>query len=103
MPYADTPAMQRFLDHFSETIARDEHAVMILDRAGWHGSTAPVIPANMTLVPLPAYSPQLNPVERVWLYLKQRFLSHRLLNDYDAKSSLQPAMPGTACSPRRAE
>ena len=37
-----------------------------------------------TLVPLPAYSPELNPVERVWLYLKERFLSHRLLDDYDA-------------------
>jgi transposase len=84
MPYADTAAMQQFLEHFSETIAQDEHAVMILDRAGWHGSTALVIPTNMTLVPLPAYSPELNPVERVWLYLKERFLSHRLLDDYDA-------------------
>ena len=57
---------------------------MILDRAGWHGSAALVIPANITLLSLPAYSPELNPVERVWLYLKERFLSHRLLGDYDA-------------------
>src|SRR3990172_6314967 len=84
MPYADTPAMQTFLDQFSETIAQDEHAVMILDQAGWHGSAALVIPDNITLLPLPAYSPELNPVERVWLYLKERFLSHRLLDDYDA-------------------
>ena len=42
------------------------------------------IPANVTLLPLPAYSSELNPVERVWLYLKERFLSHRLLADYDA-------------------
>jgi putative transposase len=84
MPYADTVAMQHFLDQFSQIIAPDEHVVMILDRAGWHGSTGLVIPANMTLVPLPAYSPELNPVERVWLYLKQRFLSHRLLDDYGA-------------------
>ena len=40
MPYADTPAMQIFLDQFSETIASGEHAVMILDQAGWHGSAA---------------------------------------------------------------
>ena len=84
MLYADTPAMQTFLDQFSETIAQDEHAVMILDQAGWHGSAALVTPDNITLLPLPAYSPELNPVERVWLYLKERFLSHRLLDDCDA-------------------
>ena len=84
MPYADTAAMQVFLDRFSETIAPDEHAVMVLDQAGWHGSKALAVPANITLVPLPAYSPELNPVERVWLYLKERFLSHRLLDIYDA-------------------
>ncbi len=76
--------MQVFLDAFSKTMAEDEHAVMILDRAGWHGANALAIPANITLLPLPAYSPELNPVERVWLYLKERLLSHRLLDDYDA-------------------
>ena len=84
MPYADTDAMQEFLDQFSQTIAPEEHAVMILDQAGWHGSNALAVPANVTLIPLPPYSPELNPVERVWLYLKERFLSHRLLDDYDA-------------------
>ena len=82
--HADTAAMQLFLDKFSETIAEDEHAVMILDQAGWHGANDLAVPANITLVPLPPYSPELNPVERVWLYLKERFLSHRLLDDYDA-------------------
>ena len=84
MPYANTEAMQQFLDRFAATIADDEHVVMVLDQAGWHGSTALVVPGNITLVPLPPYSPELNPVERVWLYLKERFLSHRLHADYDA-------------------
>jgi len=84
MPYADMAAMQAFLDRFSKTLAEEEHAAMILDQAGWHGSNDLAVPANVTLVPLPAYSPELNPVERVWLYLKERFLSHRLLADYDA-------------------
>ena len=57
---------------------------MVLDQAGWHDSRALSVPANVTLVPLPPYSPELNPVERMWLYLKERFLSHRLHNDYDA-------------------
>jgi transposase len=84
MPYVNTEAMQEFLDRFAATIGPDEHAVMVLDQAGWHGSRALAVPANVTLVPLPPYSPELNPVERVWLYLKERFLSHRLLAGYDA-------------------
>ena len=47
------------------------------------GSKDLAIPANITLVPLASYSPKLKPVERVWLYLKERFLSHRLLARYD--------------------
>lgn len=84
MPYADTAAMQEFLDRFSAAIPADEHVALFLDQAGWHGAAALVAPGNITLVPLPAYSPELNPVERAWLYLKQRFLSHRLLDDYEA-------------------
>jgi transposase len=58
-------AMQTFLNGFAQTLAEDEHAVMMLDQAGWHGSNNLAVPANITLVPLPAYSPELNPVERV--------------------------------------
>lgn len=84
LPYANTEAMQLFLDRFAATLAHDEHAVMVLDQAGWHGANDLAVPANVTLVALPPYSPELNPVERVWLYLKERFLSHRLHDDYDA-------------------
>ena len=84
MPYVSTEAMQHFLDGFAGTIAADEHAVMVLDQAGWHGAKALLVPSNVTLLPLPPYSPELNPVERVWLYLKERFLSHRLHDDYEA-------------------
>ena len=84
MPYADTEAMQEFLDRFSDTIADDEHVAMFADRAGWHIAGDLRVPDNITLIQLPSYSPELNPVERVWLYLKERFLSHRLHADYDA-------------------
>ena len=84
LPYVNTEAMQVFLDRFAATIGDGEHVAMVLDQAGWHGSNGLLVPDNITLVPLPPYSPELNPVERVWLYLKQRFLSHRLLADYDA-------------------
>ena len=84
MPVVSTEAMSIFLDRFSGRLADDEHAVMVLDQAGWHGATDLRVPDNVTLVPLPAYSPELNPVERLWLYLRERHLSHRLLDNYDA-------------------
>jgi len=84
LPYVNTEAMQLFLDGFAETIDEDEHVAMVLDQAGWHGAKALAVPGNITLVPLPPYSPQLNPIERVWLHLKERFRSHRLHADYDA-------------------
>jgi transposase len=76
--------MTAFLDAFAATIADDEHVALVLDGAGWHSSKTLPVPPSITLVPLPPYSPELNPVERVWLYLKERFLSLRLLNDYKA-------------------
>ncbi len=76
--------MQAFLDRFSKTLAADEHAVMVVDQAGWHTAYALIVPDNVTLVRLPPYSPELNPVEHVWLYPRERHLSHRLLAGYDA-------------------
>jgi transposase len=56
--------MQQFLTHFAATIGKNEHAVMVLDQAGWHDARALSVPGNITLVALPPYSPELNPVER---------------------------------------
>jgi transposase len=84
LPEVHTGAMQEFLDRFAKTIPETDHVALFLDRAGWHGATALKVPDSITLVPLPAYSPELNPVERIWEYLKERYLSHRLLDDYDA-------------------
>ena len=84
LPEATTAAMSLFLAAFAEQLEPDAHAVLILDRAGWHGSRRLAVPGNITLLPLPAYSPELNPVERVWLYLRERFLSHRVLDGYKA-------------------
>jgi transposase len=84
LPEATTAAMSLFLAAFAEQLEPDAHAVLILDQAGWHGSRRLAVPGNITLLPLPAYSPELNPVERVWLYLRERFLSHRVLDGYKA-------------------
>jgi putative transposase len=84
IPRVSTEAMSVFLGEFAGTLPPDQHAVMVLDQAGWHGARALRVPNNVTLVPLPPYSPDLNPVERVSLYLRERYLSHRLLADLDA-------------------
>ena len=81
---ATTAAMSLFLAAFAEQREPDAHAVLILDQAGWHGSRRLAVPGNITPLPLPAYSPELDPVERVWLYLRERFLSHRVLDGYKA-------------------
>ncbi len=75
--------MQTFLDAFAETIPEDEQAVMVIDRAGWHGAKALQIPPNVTLVPLPPCSPQLDPVQRVRLWLRERFLGLRVFSDFE--------------------
>ena len=55
-----------------------------MDGAGWHCAGDLVMPDNITPAFLPPYSPELNAIERLWLYLKERFLSHRLWTGYDA-------------------
>lgn len=84
LPELNTDAMQVFLDQFAATLAADEHAVMVMDQAGWHTAADLVVPSNVSIVLQPSYSPELNPVERIWLFLRERHLSHRLLDDYDA-------------------
>lgn len=84
LPRVSTAAMSRFLADFAAALPEDHYAVMVLDRAGWHRAKALQVPVSITLVPLPAYSPDLNPVERVWLYLRERYFSHRLLANYEA-------------------
>ncbi len=57
---------------------------MVLDGAGWHTSHALLVPANVTLLRLPRDAPELNPIERIWLYLRERHLSHRVHDGYAA-------------------
>ncbi len=84
MPYADTEAMQLHLDQISRAVAKGAHAVLLLDRAGWHTTGALNVPKNMTLIFLPSRSPELNPVENIWQYLRANWLSNRVFKSYDA-------------------
>jgi transposase len=84
LPEAAAASMAVFLERFARELEPGTHAALLLDRAGWHVAHRLSVPDTITLVPLPAYSPELNPVERVWLYLRERFLSHRVLVGYEA-------------------
>ena len=75
--------MQLMLDELSRAITSGAHGLVIMDRAGWHCASELAVPANLTPVFLPAYSPELNAIERLWLFLRERFLSHRLWPTYD--------------------
>lgn len=83
LPEASARAMDLFLAAFAKEIAPDTHVVLVLDQAGWHGEEALVVPETITLLPLPSYSPELNPVEWVWRYLRERYLSHRVYPTYE--------------------
>jgi len=76
--------MQAWLNAFGKTIPHDTHVLMVPDGAGWHDARALNLPGNVTLLALPPYSPELNPVERVWLYLRERYLGFRVLDTYKA-------------------
>jgi hypothetical protein len=84
MPFADTGAMNDHLAEIARTVAPGAHAVLVLDGAGWHGGHALVVPDNVSLLVLPPYSPELNPVENVWQYLRANWLAISVFDDYDA-------------------
>jgi len=60
------------------------HAVIIPDGAGWHGANAPVVPDKLSLLTVPPYSPELNPVENIWQYLRANWLAISVFDSYDA-------------------
>jgi transposase len=84
MPFADTPAMNAHLAEIALAVAPGAHAALVLDGAGWHGGGDLVVPENISLILLPPYSPELNPVENVWQYLRANWLAISVFDDYDA-------------------
>lgn len=82
LPTANTPAMQMHLDEISRNVAARAHAVVLMDRAGWHNTDKLTLPRNLTIILLPSRSPELNPVENVWQYLRENWLSNSVFEDY---------------------
>ena len=85
MPAVNSEAMAEHLVEISSQVCSGAHAVVVCDGAGWHqrGERLP-IPDNLSLLPLPSYSPECNPTENVWEYLRSNQLSTRVWDSYDA-------------------
>jgi hypothetical protein len=85
MPAANSEAMNEHLKEISTQVASDAHAIVVCDGAGWHQRGKRLrIPDNITLLSLPPYSPELNPMENIWDYLRGNKLSMRVWDSYDA-------------------
>jgi transposase len=81
MPYVNTEAMLIHLEHISAKVQKGRDAIIILDRAAWHTTKRLKKFPNITLMPLPAASPELNPTEQVWQVLRDESLANRCFED----------------------
>jgi len=84
LPRADTEAMQLHLIEISKNVARNAHAAVLMDRAGWHITDKLNVPKNITIILLPSRSPELNPVENVWQYMRENWISTLVFETYEA-------------------
>ena len=106
-PYINAEIMNIYLQQFSRELALNVHAVLIWDRAGFHKSKELRIPGNVTIIPLPSYSPELNPVENLWHYLRSHYWANLAYVDYDdlryaaveawQKTALDPEIIKSVC------
>jgi putative transposase len=105
-PQVNTGTMNVYLKMLSDELAPTEQAVLIMDQAGWHKSKALRVPDNITILLLPPYSPELNPIERLWAYLRSHYLSNRAYEDYrhlldagaEAWQQLTPELLRSVCA-----
>ena len=83
LPRCNTQAMQWHLDEISSQVSPGAHAILIVDQAGWHITDKLVIASNITLMPLPPRSPELNPMENIWQFMRDNWLSNQIFKSYD--------------------
>jgi transposase len=91
-PRVNVQCMNLYLDRLASEAK--ERLLLVLDGAGWHKSKDLVVPENVEIMFLPPYSPELNPVERWWQYIKDRTIKNKV---YDSLESLMSAV-STFCT-----
>jgi transposase len=82
-PYVNKEVMTAHLELISKATPAGRYAVIVVDGASWHTIDTAQPFNNVTLLKLPPYSPELNPMEQVWQWLRQRCLSNRVFNGYE--------------------
>ena len=82
LPRCTTEGMTLHLKEISQAVTPGAHALVLVDQAGWHQSKKLVVPDNITLMPLPAKAPELNPVENIWQFLRENWISNRIFSSY---------------------
>lgn len=83
LPRVDTDMMQLHLQEISKNVGKGFHALILVDRASWHSTEQIQLPQNITLIPLPPYSPELNPMEQLWQQLRKIKLSNAAYDGYE--------------------
>ena len=79
----NTTEMGAFLRHVGERHS-DKFVVMVLDGAPSHRAARLPVPANMALIRLPPYSPELNPVEHLWDEMREKHFANRVFDSMGA-------------------
>lgn len=105
MPQVNTINMHEFLVQLSDEVG-DKQILLVMDGAGWHKSKSLVVPNNIEIVYLPPYSPELNPVEKLWQYIKLHTIKNRIYETIDQLENavcefiqgLNPASVKQTCS-----
>ncbi len=75
--------MDLHLAEISRAVAPNAHAVLFMDQAGWHTTAKLTVPHNISIVMLPPRSPELNPVENIWQFMRDNWLSNRVFKSYN--------------------
>lgn len=83
LPKLDSQNMQIFLDSFAKNIPNKKHVIMILDGSKAHKNSILKINKKISLYFLPPYSPELNPIERLWQFIKKKYLSFKIYQNID--------------------
>lgn len=82
-PWVNREIMTHHLQQIAKRTQLGRHAVVIMDGAGWHTDDIAQGIDNLSIIKLPPYSPELNPIEQVWSWLRQHHLANRCFNGYD--------------------
>jgi len=84
VPFVNKDIMKTHLSQVSQATSSERHAVVIMDGAGWHNDALAADLDNVSIIKLPPYSPELNPIEQVWSWLRQHHLANRSFKGYES-------------------